>query len=145
MRIEVRALAALVCSTLLLGTAFGAAEEAAEGGTAVNWKSWKVDVDVANRGALQRGARNFVNYCLPCHSIKYERYSRLGDDLGIPSDMVDKLLVQPGDKATNYILTTMPSADAEVWFGKTPPDLSLMARARTPDYIYRFLKTYYVD
>ena len=33
----------------------------------------------------------------------------------------------------------------EAWFGKAPPDLSLMARARGADYIYQFLKTFYVD
>ncbi len=145
MRIEVRALAVLVCSTVLLGTAFGAADEGAAGATQIDWKSWRADVDVSNRGALQRGARNFVSYCLPCHSLKYERYSRLGQDLAIPPDMLDKYIVQPGDKSTNYILTTMPAGDAEIWFGKTPPDLSLMARARGPDYLYRLWKTYYID
>ena len=39
----------------------------------------------------------------------------------------------------------MPAADAADWFGKTPPDLSLMARARGADYLYQFLKTFYVD
>jgi ubiquinol-cytochrome c reductase cytochrome c1 subunit len=29
--------------------------------------------------SLQRGARNFVNYCLTCHSAKYMRYNRLSD------------------------------------------------------------------
>jgi ubiquinol-cytochrome c reductase cytochrome c1 subunit len=147
MRIKVRAFEALVCSAVLLasGTLFAAEEEGAAGATATNWKTWHADIDVANRGALQRGARNFVNYCLPCHSIKYQRYSRLGDDLRIPADMLDKYIVQPGDKSTNYILTSMPAADAEAWFGKAPPDLSLMARARGTDYIYRFLKTFYID
>jgi ubiquinol-cytochrome c reductase cytochrome c1 subunit len=145
MRIDVRALAVLVCSTALLGTGIAAEDEGAAGATQTNWKAWRADVDVSNHGALQRGARNFVNYCLPCHSLKYERYSRLGQDLGIPSDLLDKYIVPAGDKSTNYILTTMPAADAEVWFGKAPPDLSLMARSRGPDYIYRLLKTYYVD
>lgn len=147
MRIEMRALQALMCSALLVASVgvFAAEDEGAGGATQTNWKAWHADVDVANRGALQRGARNFVNYCLPCHSLKYERYSRLGEDLGIPGDLLDKYIVQSGDKSTNYILTTMPAADAETWFGKAPPDLSLMARARTPDYIYRFLKTFYID
>src|SRR6267142_249950 len=52
---------------------------------------------------------------------------------------------QPGDKPAQYILTSMPAADAEAWFGKTPPDLTLMARARGQDYLYQFLKTFYVD
>jgi ubiquinol-cytochrome c reductase cytochrome c1 subunit len=147
MRIKVRALEALVCGAALLasGTLFAAEGEGAEGATQTSWKSWHADIDVANHGALQRGARNFVNYCLPCHSLKYERYSRLGEDLNIPADLMDKYIVQPGDKSTNYIQTTMPAADAEAWFGKTPPDLSLIARARGTDYLYRFLKTFYID
>jgi len=147
MRIEMRALQALMCSALLLasGGLFAAEEEGAAGATQTNWKAWKADVDVANRGALQRGARNFVSYCLPCHSLKYERYSRLGQDLGIPSELLDKYILPPGEKSTSYIQTTLPAADAEVWFGKAPPDLSLMARSRGPDYIYRLFKTYYFD
>ena len=81
MRIKVRALEALMCGALLLasGAAFAAeAEAGAEGGTQTNWKAWHADVDVANKGSLQRGARNFMNYCLGCHSLKYERYSRMG-------------------------------------------------------------------
>jgi ubiquinol-cytochrome c reductase cytochrome c1 subunit len=148
MRIKVRALEALVCGVLLLasGTLFAAeADEGAAGATQTNWKAWHADVDIANRDALQRGARNFMNYCVGCHSLKYERYSRLGQDLAIPPDLLDKYLLPPGDKATNYILTSMPAADGEAWFGKTPPDLSLMARARGTDYIYRLFKTFYVD
>lgn len=110
-----------------------------------DWKSWRFTPDVANTASVQRGARNFVNYCLGCHSLKYERWARLGQDLAIPDAVLQKDLVPVGDKPTQYILTSMPAADAEAWFGKTPPDLSLMARARGPDYIYRFLKTFYID
>jgi len=133
MRIDLRALAALVCGALLLGTAFAAEDEGAAGAAGTDWKHWRADLDVSNRGAMQRGARNFMNYCLGCHSLKYERYSRLGEDLAIPPELLEKYLVQSGDKSTSYILTTMPPGDAETWFGKTPPDLSLMARARGAD------------
>ena len=149
MRINsMRALKVMLCGTLLLtsGALYAAeADTGAEGATQTNWKAWHADFDIANRDQLQRGARNFANYCLGCHSLKYMRYSRMGQDLGIPTDLLNKYLVQPGDKDTNYILTTMPAADAEAWFGKTPPDLSLMARARGTDYLYRFLKTFYFD
>src|SRR3981081_1870352 len=134
MRIKVRTLQALMCGDLLLTSGgvlcAGEAGECAEGATQTDWKAWHADFDVANKGALQRGARNFANYCLGCHSLKYMRYSRLGQDLGIPDDLLNKYLVPPGDKPANYIQTTMPPGDAEAWFGKAPPDLSLMARAR---------------
>jgi ubiquinol-cytochrome c reductase cytochrome c1 subunit len=148
MRIKMRALEVLTFGALLLasGGAFAAeADEGAAGAAQLDWKTLQADTDVNNHASLQRGARNFMNFCVGCHSLKYERYSRLGVDLGIPPDVLEKLVVQPGDKATAYILTSMPAADAEAWFGKTPPDLSLMARERGTDYLYRFLKTFYVD
>src|SRR3954464_12271814 len=101
--------------------------------------------EVANLSSLQRGARNFMNYCSGCHSLKYERYSRLADDLKIPAEQRDKYLVRPGDKPTDYIKTSMPEKDATEWFGKAPPDLSLVARSRGPDWIFNFLTTFYAD
>jgi len=109
------------------------------------WQSWRAENEVSNRASLQRGARNFMAYCQGCHSLKYVRYSRLGEDLGIPQEQLDQFLLPPGAKPADYILTTMPYADAETWFGKAPPDLSLIARSRGVDYVYQFLKTFYAD
>lgn len=120
-----------------------AAEEAT--GYGADWESWRADTTVADSASVQRGARYFVSYCLGCHSLKYERWSRLGKDLGIPPDVLAKQLLPPGEKPADYITSAMPEADAEAWFGKAPPDLSLMARARGTDYLYRYLMTYYVD
>jgi len=110
-----------------------------------DWKTSHAGTSVVDKASLQRGARNFANYCLGCHSLKYERWSRLGQDLEIPPDLLEKNIIPPGDKPANYILTTMPAADSEAWFGKTPPDLSLMARSRGKDYLYQFLTTFYAD
>ena len=136
--------AALVAGGLLLQGGAQAAEEAAAGPGA-DWQTWKANTDVSDTASVQRGARNFVSYCLGCHSLKYERWQRLGKDLAIPQALLEKDLLPPGDKATQYILTSMPAADSETWFGKTPPDLSLMVRARGKDYVYQLFKTYYVD
>jgi ubiquinol-cytochrome c reductase cytochrome c1 subunit len=139
----------LLMALLLAGSAVRAAEQgsepAAEPGKGSDWKTWTADTSVTNRASLQRGARNFTQYCLGCHSLKYQRWSRIGEDLAIPPAELDRLLVPPGDKPTNYILTSMPAADGVVWFGKEPPDLSLMARARGVNYLYQFLKTFYAD
>jgi ubiquinol-cytochrome c reductase cytochrome c1 subunit len=121
------------------------AEESAASGLGSNWQHTRADTDVENKASLQRGARNFANYCLGCHSLKYERWSRMAQDLEIPEELLQKDIMPPGDKPAQYVLTTMPAADAETWFGKTPPDLSLMARARGKDYLYQFLTTFYVD
>jgi ubiquinol-cytochrome c reductase cytochrome c1 subunit len=121
------------------------AAEAAGGGYGSDWESWRAGTSVADTASVQRGARYFVSYCLGCHSLKYERWARLGQDLGIPPDVLAKQLLPPGDKPADYITSPMPAADAETWFGKEPPDLSLMARARGTDYLYRYLMTFYVD
>ena len=134
---------ALLLACILASGAAAAAEESA--GAGADWMTWRADDDVTNLASLQRGARNFMGYCLGCHSLKYERYSRLGEDLGLTPEELQQFLIAPGDKPADYILTTMPAGDAATWFGKTPPDLSLMARARGPDYLYQFLKTFYVD
>jgi ubiquinol-cytochrome c reductase cytochrome c1 subunit len=143
-------LAVALLAVVLAPAAVGAAEDAAAAGEAAakygaDWQTWHVNTNVTDMPSVQRGARNFVSFCLGCHSLKYERWLRLGTDLSIPTDLLQKDLVPPGDKTTDYILTTMPAKDAETWFGKTPPDLTLMARARGRDYLYQYLKTFYLD
>src|SRR6516164_11774743 len=139
---------ALVALVLTQATA-RAAEEAAGANEpkkfGADWQSWHANTNVTDMPSVQRGARNFASYCLGCHGLKYERWSRLGTDLSIPGELLQKDMLPPGDKSTDYILTTMPSKDADTWFGKTPPDLTLMARARGTNYLYQYLKTFYVD
>jgi ubiquinol-cytochrome c reductase cytochrome c1 subunit len=119
------------------------AVSANEGGHA----SWQREAEnqVSNLPSLQRGARNFMAYCSGCHSLKFERYSRLCDDLKIAPEQCTALLVRPGDKLTDYIKSPMPASDAADWFGKAPPDLSLEARSRGSDWIFNFLTTFYAD
>jgi ubiquinol-cytochrome c reductase cytochrome c1 subunit len=125
---------------LLLGAGGVSANEGEHSG----WAR-KADNEVANLPSLQRGARNFMNYCSGCHSLKYMRYSRVAEDLKIPDDLRDAFLVKPGAKFSDYIKSSMPAADAQEWFGKPPPDLSLVARSRGPDWMFNFLGTFYVD
>ena len=100
--------------------------------------------DIKNTESLQRGARNFMNYCSGCHSLKYLRYNRLAADLKIPESELAGNLMFTGDKVFDTINSAMPK-DSEAWFGKQPPDLSLMARARGTDYLFSYLTGYYVD
>ena len=101
--------------------------------------------DITNVASLQRGARNFVNYCMGCHSARYVRYSRLGADLGLSEQQVIENLMFTGERIHDTMRINMRPEDAARWFGVTPPDLSLIARSRGPDYIYSFLKSFYVD
>lgn len=109
--------------------------------------SWQLPakVDVSNVASLQRGARNFVNYCQGCHSAKYVRYNQLARDLGMTEDQVIQNLMFTAAKATETMDIAMKPADAERWFGIAPPDLSLIARAKGVDHIYNFLRTFYLD
>ena len=118
----------------------GAATADEEGGIALS----KAGTDISNTESLQRGARNFMNYCSGCHSLKYLRYNRLAADLKIPESELAADLMFTSDKAFDTINSSMPK-DSEAWFGKSPPDLSLMARERGVDYLYSYLKGFYVD
>lgn len=101
--------------------------------------------NVTNQASLQRGAKLFMNYCSSCHSLQYLRYSRLGKDLGLTEAQVMENLNFTGRKYGETITVAMPVAGGEQWFGKAPPDLSLTARSRGVDWIYTYLKSFYVD
>jgi ubiquinol-cytochrome c reductase cytochrome c1 subunit len=105
----------------------------------------EIAVDVHDKASLQRGARLFVNYCLSCHSATYMRFSRLARDLDIPEAVVEKDLMFVGDKIGDTMQVAMNPREAESWFGVTPPDLSVLARARGVDWVYAFLTSFYRD
>lgn len=130
--------ALLVGLALLSCGVAGAAEEQAE---------WMREArnDLHNEASLQRGAKYFVNYCLGCHSARYVRYSRVGTDLDIDSHQLASDLMFTADKPQQTMEIAMPPADAKRWFGRTPPDLSLAARSRGPDWIYNYLRSFYLD
>jgi ubiquinol-cytochrome c reductase cytochrome c1 subunit len=100
--------------------------------------------DINNKQSLQRGARNFMNYCSGCHSLEYLRYNRMGQDLEIPPAELAADLMFTSEKPFDTVNSAMP-ADADLWFGKRPPDLSLVARAKGLDYLYSYMHGFYVD
>lgn len=103
------------------------------------------EIDLTDKASLQRGAQTFMNYCLGCHQMQYQRYQRTFNDLDIPEELGQKYLQFTGEKVSDYITTPMPSEDAAQWFGAPPPDLSLVARVRGPEWLYTYFKTFYVD
>ena len=112
----------------------------------------KAKVDVSDQVSLQRGARNFMNYCAGCHELKYLRYNKVARDIGVLNekgelieDLVKSSLMFNSEKITDTIRSSMKKDNAEAWFGITPPDLSLAARVRSPDWIYTYLKSFYKD
>jgi len=101
--------------------------------------------DIRNEASLQRGARNFMNYCSGCHSAKYIRYNRMAADLHIGEAELKQNLMFTSEKPADPIISSMPAADAKKWFGVVPPDLSLIARSRGTAYLSAFLHSFYRD
>jgi ubiquinol-cytochrome c reductase cytochrome c1 subunit len=103
------------------------------------------NIDITNKASLQRGASNFVNYCLGCHSAKYVRYNRMAADLGLTEQQLIDNLMFTGERPHDTMRIGINADDAKRWFGVVPPDLSLIARSRGADYIYTFLRSFYAD
>jgi ubiquinol-cytochrome c reductase cytochrome c1 subunit len=104
------------------------------------------NIDSANKASLQRGAQLYVNYCLGCHSLKFQRYGRMADDLDMSRALVEKnMLFVTGSKVGDTMEISMPARHAKDWFGQTPPDLSLITREKGVDYVYSYLTTFYLD
>ncbi|MDC0546250.1 cytochrome c1 [Gammaproteobacteria bacterium] len=105
----------------------------------------KAYVDATDKPSLQRGAQIYMNYCLGCHSLKYARYKKVSEDLEIPLDMFKDNLIFGNQKMGDLIQVGMDPKEAKEWFGNTPPDLTLEAGLRGPDWVYTYLKSFYID
>ena len=114
-----------LAATLMLGSFLASA---AEGGTPL----LQAGNDLGDRASLQRGAQLYMNYCSGCHALKYLRYSRMAQDLGLTEEEVMNNLNFTGSAIGDPIPVAMPKENAEKWFGKMPPDLSLISRVPGP-------------
>ena len=101
--------------------------------------------DLSDKESLKRGFKSYINYCLGCHQLQYQRYNRTFADLGISDEEGKAEWMYTGEKVGDHIKNTMPEKEAAKWFGAAPPDLTLEARFRSPDWIYTYLRSFYVD
>ena len=99
---------------------------------------------VNSQAALQNGAKLFVNYCLNCHGAVSMRYNRLRE-IGLTDEQIKQNLLFSGEKVGDLMTVAIAPKDAKAWFGAVPPDLSVIARAKGPDYLYTYLRTFYKD
>jgi len=102
--------------------------------------------DLHDKASLQSGAGLYMNYCMGCHSLQYSRYERVARDLGIPHDLMEQnLIFDEQHKIGDLMENAVPDEAIKRWFGAAPPDLTLVARARGVDWLYTYLRTFYVD
>ena len=109
-----------------------------------------VKIDLGDKPSLQRGARLFVNYCLSCHSAGYMRYNRMGTDLGISDKQIEQYMGFITDKEGKFKIGALMQSNlsaeaAKAAFNTVPPDLSVTARSRGPEWIYTYLRSFYQD
>lgn len=111
------------------------------------------EMNPRDQASLQRGAKYFVNYCSGCHSLNYMRYNRLATDIGITDAqgniledvLKEDLMFNTAAKVGDTFSTAMTDAEGKKWFGVAPPDLTLESRLRGPNWVYSFLKSFYID
>ncbi len=112
-------------------------------GNSVNLQ--RVSIDMDDFESIQKGAQHYVTYCLGCHSIKYMRYKRIALDLEIDETKVLADIAPEGANIYDPLLSAMNAHDAQKWFGTVPPDLSLIGRSRGGDWLYTYLRGFYID
>ncbi|NQZ11074.1 MAG: cytochrome c1 [Algicola sp.] len=108
------------------------------------------NVDIRDKAAMQRGAKLYMNYCMGCHALQYQRYERTFNDLGIPLDLGIQHLVPEGVKVGELMTNAMNAEDGGKWFGVAPPDLTLITRlkgsgTKGQDWVFTYLKSFYAD
>ena len=128
---------ALILATLLVPVAAVAME--------ATWPMDPVEPNLDDKPSLQRGLQLYANYCLGCHSLKFQRYERTADDLEIPHDVMLKNVVFDGRQIGSLMTSAMPTEAAKAWFGAAPPDLTMVAKVRGPEWVYNYLRTFYAD
>jgi len=154
--------AVMLAGAAAAGLALSAPVMAAEGtphAPSVNW-SFNGLFGTFDRGALQRGFQVYTEVCAGCHSLELLSYRNL-HAIGFSADQVKEIAAEvevtdgPNDEGEMYERAGRPSdyfpspfpnamAAAASNNGAVPPDLSLMAKARSggPDYIYALLTGY---
>jgi ubiquinol-cytochrome c reductase cytochrome c1 subunit len=135
-------LAAAIGALIVSGPALAVSEHL----TLDEWPSERA----RNVASLQNGARLFANYCLGCHSASLVRWNRL-QQIGLDDRQIKDFLIFGNQKVGDTMRIAAAPAQQKAWFGKTPPDLSVITRARTSfeysgtDYVYSLLRGYYRD
>ncbi len=112
---------------------------------------YKAPIDINDKESLRRGAKAFADYCYSCHAASFMRFNRIAKDLEMPEEEVREMMIhtrgKKGDptKIGELMKVSMTEDYAKNAFGAAVPDLSLAARARGADWVYTYLRSFYVD
>jgi ubiquinol-cytochrome c reductase cytochrome c1 subunit len=108
-------------------------------------------IDISDKDSIKRGAESFVDYCFSCHEAGYMRYNRIARDTGMTDAELRENLIfttnEDGEptKVGSLMKVAMTDEYARNAFGAPVPDLTLTARARGADWLYTYLRTFYLD
>jgi ubiquinol-cytochrome c reductase cytochrome c1 subunit len=76
--------------------------------------------------SIKRGGKFFATNCMSCHTMRYLRYDKLAQEVGVTYDKMPLNVTQWPNNIT-------------------PPDLSLEASARGVNWVYTYLHSFYKD
>jgi len=111
----------------------------------------KAPIDIHDKDSLRRGAKAFGDYCYSCHAASFMRFNRIAKDLDMSEADVRKMLIHTRNKKGaptkigDLMKVSMTDDFAKKAFGTAVPDLSLEARARGADWVYTYLRSFYLD
>lgn len=112
---------------------------------------YEAPIDINDKESLRRGAQAFGDYCYSCHAASFMRFNRIAKDLEMSEEDVRGMLIhtrgKKGEptKIGDLMKVSMTDDYAKEAFGTAVPDLSLTARARGADWVYTYLRSFYVD
>lgn len=86
----------------------------------------KIRINTHDVKSIQRGAKVYATLCLTCHSLDYMEHDPIAKAAGITPDK-------------------MPDKNKKWWFGTSPPNLTLMAKVHSPEWLYTYLHVFYKD
>ncbi len=142
-------IAMLVAGFVIVMASLGLVSTASAAGSSVPLET--PHIDPGSKKSLQRGAKLYVNYCMGCHTADYQRYNRLARDLDLTDEDVAEQLIFTTDEAGeptkpgSLMVNNMSNEYGRAAFGVIPPNLALTARSRGVDWIYTYMKSFYLD
>lgn len=128
---------------LLVSIAVGPAARAGTQTTAPPLK--QMTVNLHDEAALRTGALYFMHRCSSCHSMQGMRLSELQRPLDLNKKEIKKYLDISGRSILQTMTSSMPRAVAKKFLNVKIPDLTVMAKAHSVDWLYTYLISFYLD